>query len=162
MFCRLGSFLKSAVPALFCFLGMAILASGAEFRKEGLEIHRHDGKVLSFVVEVATNNAEREQGLMNRDEMKPDRGMLFDFGQSRPVFMWMKNTYLPLDMLFIADNGKITHIRQNTLPLSEDIIDSHGAVRFVLEINGGVSETLGIEVGDTVTSMQIGQAAGRK
>ena len=153
------SVLKSAILALLCFIGLATSATAVEFRNEGLEVHRRDGKVLSFIVELATDNAAREQGLMNREEMKPDRGMLFDFGQSRPVYMWMKNTYLPLDMLFISDKGKITHIRENTLPLSEDIIDSHGAVRFVLEINGGITDTLGIKVGDSVTSMQIERVA---
>jgi uncharacterized membrane protein (UPF0127 family) len=155
---RNRSFLKSAVAALFCFIALASPGRATEFRTEGLTIHRQDGKILNFVVELATDNAEREQGLMNREEMKPDRGMLFDFGMSRPVYMWMKNTYLPLDMLFISDGGKITHIRANTLPLSEDIIDSHGLVRFVLEINGGTSETLGIKVGDAVRSMQIERA----
>src|SRR4051812_37813184 len=97
------SILKSAFLALLCFWAGFAPAGAAEFRTEGLEIHRQDGKVLAFVVEVATDNAEREQGLMNRKAMKPDRGMLFDFGVSRQVFMWMKNTYLPLDMLFISD-----------------------------------------------------------
>jgi hypothetical protein len=152
------SLLNGAILALFCFMGLASFAAAGEFRSEGLEIHRQDGKVLSFVVELATDDAEREQGLMNREEMKPDRGMLFDFGVTRPVYMWMKNTYLPLDMLFISPEGEITHIKADTLPLSEDIIDSHGAVRFVLEINGGVSDTLGIKVGDKVTSMQIARA----
>jgi uncharacterized membrane protein (UPF0127 family) len=149
------SLTKSAVLALFWFMAFASSGFATEFRKEGLEIHRQDGKVLQFVVELATDDASREEGLMNRETMKPDRGMLFDFGIARPVYMWMKNTYLPLDMLFISETGKITHIRSNTLPLSEDIIDSHGRVRFVLEINAGVSETLGIKVGDEVTSMQI-------
>ena len=144
-----------AVLALLCFCWLSIPGFAAEFRKEGLEIHRHDGKVLSFTVELATDNAEREQGLMNRKEMKPDRGMLFDFGKSRQVYMWMKNTYLPLDMLFISDKGKITHISENTIPLSENIIDSHGAVRFVLEINGGIAQTLGIKVGYRVSSKQV-------
>jgi hypothetical protein len=150
--------LKSAIAALFCFMGLLSFGHAAEFRTEGLEIHRQDGRILKFVVEIATDNAEREQGLMNRRAMKTDRGMLFDFGTSRPVYMWMKNTYLPLDMLFISDAGKITHIRANTLPLSEDIIDSHGLVRFVLEINSGISDTLGIKVGDTVSGMQIERA----
>jgi uncharacterized membrane protein (UPF0127 family) len=157
---RTGSCLKGAVAALFCFLGIASFGRAAEFRTEELTIHRQDGRILNFVVELATNDAEREQGLMNREDMKPDRGMLFDFGVSRPVYMWMKNTYLPLDMLFISADGRITSIRSDTLPLSEDIINSHGAVRFVLEINSGISYTLGIKPGDTVTSAQIERAKG--
>jgi len=153
-----GLFLKGAVLALFCFLGLAAVASAAEFRSEPLQIVRQDGHALDFVVELATDNAQREQGLMNRESMKPDHGMLFDFGLDRPVYMWMKNTYLPLDMLFIAADGRITAIRQNTLPLSEDIISSHGPARFVLEINGGVSDKLGIKVGDVVKSAQVARA----
>jgi uncharacterized membrane protein (UPF0127 family) len=147
--------LKGAFLALFCFLGFAFAARAGSFPTEKLEIHRQDGRVLNFVVELATNNAEREEGLMNRDEMAADHGMLFDFGVSRPVYMWMKNTYLPLDMLFVDDKGRITHIREDTLPLSEDIIDSHGQVRFVLEINAGVVKAQGIREGDMLTSPQI-------
>jgi hypothetical protein len=150
--------LKGAVLALFCFLGLAFAANAAEFRTEGLQIVRQDGRTLDFIVEVATDEAQREQGLMNRESMKPDRGMLFDFGTDRPVYMWMKNTYLPLDMLFIDRGGKITSIKRNTLPLSEDIIASQGPVRFVLEINAGVSDTLGIKIGDSVRSMQVERA----
>jgi len=150
--------LKGAILALFCFLGLALTTSAAEFRTEGLEIVRHDGRALDFIVEVATDEGQREQGLMNRQSMKSDRGMLFDFSTDKPVYMWMKNTYLPLDMLFIDRDGKITYIKRNTLPLSEDIIASQGPVRFVLEINAGVSDTLGIKIGDTVKSMQVARA----
>lgn len=152
------TFLKGAILALFCFLGPVFAASAAEFRTEGLEIVRQDGRALDFIVEVATDEAEREQGLMNRQSMKPDRGMIFDFGTDKPVYMWMKNTYLPLDMLFIDRSGKITYIKRNALPLSEDIIASQGPVRFVLEINAGVSDTLGIKIGDMVKSMQVARA----
>jgi uncharacterized membrane protein (UPF0127 family) len=151
--------IKSAVLALFCFLALVVSAAAQEFKSEPLEIHRQDGKILHFTVELAAKEEERRQGLMNRDEMAADHGMLFDFGQSRNVFMWMKNTYLPLDMLFISEKGRIEHIKADALPLSEDIIDSHGAVHFVLELNGGTSAALGIRVGDTVTSAQIAKAA---
>jgi uncharacterized membrane protein (UPF0127 family) len=155
---HMSPFLKSASLALFCFLALGS-SLAAEFPTEALQIHRHDGKVVHFTVELATDNAGREQGLMNRETMQPDHGMLFDFGNSRPVYMWMKDTYLPLDMLFISAAGKITQIRQDTLPLSEDIIDSHGPVRFVLELNAGTSRTLGLAPGDAVTSAQIAKAA---
>lgn len=153
--------LKGAVLALFCFLGLVFVARAESFPTETLEIHRRDGKVLTFVVELATDNAQREQGLMNRDDMAADHGMLFDFGISRPVYMWMKNTTLPLDMLFIDSKGKITHIRRDTLPLSEDIIDSHGPVHFVLEINAGVAKAQGIREGDAVASPHITLSTGK-
>lgn len=150
--------LKSAIPALLCFLAVVLAASAAGFRSEPLEIHLHNGKMLHFSVELAAAEPERRQGLMDRKEMAPDHGMLFDFGETRRVHMWMKNTYLPLDMLFISEDGRIEHIRTDTEPLSEEIIDSHGEVRFVLEINAGVSRKLGIAVGDTVSSDQIRKA----
>jgi uncharacterized membrane protein (UPF0127 family) len=153
--------LKSAVLALFCFLAPVLAAEVGRFPTEALEIHRRDGKAVHFVVELATDNAQREQGLMNRDAMAADQGMLFDFGISRPVYMWMKNTYLPLDMLFIDDKGKITHIRRDTLPLSEDIIGSHGPVRFVLEINAGAAKAQGIAEGDTVASARIARTTAK-
>ena len=87
---------------------------------------------------------------MFRENLAPLHGMLFDFGTTRPVVMWMKNTKLPLDMIFIDSAGRITHIAANTVPMSEAIIPSEGPVRAVLEIGGGESARLGIEVGDKV------------
>lgn len=105
----------------------------------------------TFSVEVMRTPAERSQGLMHRKYLAPDAGMLFDFGQPTPVSMWMKNTYIPLDMLFITEAGKIQSIEANTTPLSTEIISSRGRVRFVLEVNAGTAEEKGIKVGDQVT-----------
>jgi uncharacterized membrane protein (UPF0127 family) len=154
---NVSMFLKGALVALFCFLACAP-AMPAEFRSEPLEIRKQDGTVLHFTVELATTESERQLGLMNRDQMADDHGMLFDFGESRPVYMWMKNTYLPLDMLFMSAKGRIEHIHPDALPLSEDIIDSHGKVRFVLELNGGLTTRLGIKPGDMISSGQIDKA----
>ncbi len=93
---------------------------------------------------------------MYRKVMAPDAGMLFDFGMPRPVSMWMENTILPLDMLFIQGDGTISHIRENAVPYSRDVIDSRGPVKFVLELNAGRSKSLGIKVGDKVISKRIG------
>ena len=92
---------------------------------------------------------------MNRRHMARDHGMLFDFGVTRRVMMWMKNTYLPLDMLFIAKDGKIETIRENAVPLSEAIIDSRVPIAFVLELNGGTVNRLAIAPGDIVDSARI-------
>ena len=101
-------------------------------------------------VEVARDSASRERGLMYRRFLPENRGMLFDFGRSETVLMWMKNTYIPLDMIFISRDGKVTHIEDNTEPLSEAIISSQGPAFAVLEVNAGAASKLGLKVGDVV------------
>ncbi len=104
----------------------------------------------AFHVEVMRTPDQRAKGLMYRNYLPPDRGMLFDFGASEPVAMWMQNTYIPLDMLFIRADGTIARIAENTEPLSTRTIPSGEPVLSVLEINGGVSRQLGIKPGDRV------------
>ncbi|MFC3072704.1 DUF192 domain-containing protein [Shinella pollutisoli] len=146
--------LALAFAALFFVLSTA--ASAAEnFETQPLTIVTRDGKAHAFVVELAVTPRQREQGLMNRHEMAQDHGMLFAFGETRQVLMWMKNTYLPLDMLFIGGDGRIRTIRENAEPLSEAIIDSKVPVDFVLELNGGTVKRLGIRTGNRVESPLI-------
>ena len=149
---RLG---LSAPVALFLFAVASVAALSAGFDSELLTIRTRTGQEHRFTVELAVSADQRQQGLMNRDEMSADRGMLFDFGVTRRVYMWMKNTYLPLDMIFIGPDGRIETIKADTLPLSEEIIDSHAPVRFVLELNGGTAERLGISAGDMVDSAHV-------
>ena len=99
-------------------------------------------------VEVADTPAQREVGLMNRETLPQDTGMLFDFGQTRDVDMWMKNTLIPLDMLFLDETGRIVHIGANAQPLSLDLISSGGPVRYVLDINGGAAARYGAARGE--------------
>jgi uncharacterized membrane protein (UPF0127 family) len=106
---------------------------------------RHD-----FKVEVARNDAERAQGLMYRRSLAPDRGMLFDFGRVEPVSMWMQNTYIPLDMLFIRPDGTIARIATNAEPLSTRTIPSGEPVLAVLELAGGTASRIGAKPGDRV------------
>lgn len=108
------------------------------------------GKRSAFQVEVMRSSEQRAKGLMYRRYMPPDRGMLFDFAASEPVAMWMQNTYIPLDMLFIRKDGTIARIAENTEPLSTRTIPSGEPVLSVLEINGGVAKELGIKPGDKV------------
>jgi len=115
-----------------------------------LTIHTANGKDQQFSVEFASTDAERETGLMNRAAMAADHGMLFDFGKDQPVYMWMKNTLIPLDMLFIDKNGKIVGITERAVPEDETVLASPGAVRAVLELNGGTAERLHIAIGDIV------------
>jgi len=99
-------------------------------------------------VEVAATPKEREIGLMNRESLADDTGMIFDFRESRPVSMWMKNTLIPLDMLFIDKTGTIVRIARNAKPHSLETIPSGKPVRYVLEINGGAAAGYGAKAGD--------------
>ncbi|KQS74942.1 hypothetical protein ASG32_07510 [Methylobacterium sp. Leaf361] len=103
-----------------------------------------------FDVEVMRDDAARARGLMFRRHMAADHGMLFDFEQNQPVTMWMKNTYLPLDMVFIRPDGTISRIAADTEPLSTAIIPSGGPVVAVLELNAGTAAKLGIAPGDRI------------
>jgi uncharacterized membrane protein (UPF0127 family) len=115
-----------------------------------LEIVSKTSGVHVFQVELAVNDAERAQGLMYRKELPEGRGMLFDFQREQEVAFWMKNTYIPLDMIFIRANGQILRIAENTTPLSEQTVPSGGPVRGVLEVIGGTARKLGIAPGDRV------------
>ena len=117
---------------------------------EPLEVQTARGPVR-FDVEIADSPGEREQGLMWRGSMPADHGMLFDFGagEAEQAF-WMRNTYIPLDILYVRRDGRIHSIARNATPLSEAPIPSGGPVFAVLEINGGLAERLGINPGDVV------------
>lgn len=148
--------IASACTALLFFVASGSVTMAQEtFPSEKLEIVSASGVTHIFTVELANTDAQRQQGLMYRKSMAEDRGMLFDFTMDRDVMMWMKNTFIPLDMLFISKAGKITHIHPNAVPHSEDIISSNGPVRYVLELNGGAAKKLAISVGDTVKSEHV-------
>ncbi|MGL4406732.1 MAG: DUF192 domain-containing protein [Notoacmeibacter sp.] len=112
-----------------------------------LVINTQKGK-LNYFVEIADTDIERSAGLMFRQDFPSDRAMLFDFGRSRIVSMWMKNTPLPLDMLFVDETGLVVGIAENTKPQSLDVISSPGPVRYVLEINAGEARKKSIQTGD--------------
>jgi uncharacterized protein len=125
----------------------ASVARAAEVQT--LEIASKTG-VHVFQVEMAITPEEKERGLMYRRELPEGQGMLFDFQFDQNVAFWMKNTYIPLDMLFIRGDGRILRIAENTEPLSERNIPSGGPVRAVLEVIGGTAKKLGIAAGDRV------------
>jgi uncharacterized membrane protein (UPF0127 family) len=125
-------------------------APGPVYTKSEATIRRANGGDVKFTVELALTPEQQQHGLMFRKEVKPYEGMLFDFGPERPIAMWMKNTLVPLDMLFISADGRITHIAANTKPLSLDTIDSGSPAKAVLEIAGGSALLLGIKPGDRV------------
>ncbi|MBP30710.1 DUF192 domain-containing protein [Methylobacterium sp.] len=124
-------------------------ARAAAVKSEPLTIITKSGP-KRFDVEVMRDDAARARGLMFRRHMAGDHGMLFDFEQEQPVTMWMKNTYLPLDMVFIRADGTISRIAADTEPLSTAIIASGGPVLAVLELNAGTAAKLGIAPGDRI------------
>jgi uncharacterized membrane protein (UPF0127 family) len=128
---------------------VAISAPAWTASKETLEIVTGSG-VRAFSVEVVANDAERQKGLMFRKELPEGTGMLFDFQVEALVSFWMKNTYVPLDMIFIRGDGTIASIAQNTEPMSERLIPSNAPVRAVLEVIAGTTRKLGIKPGDRV------------
>lgn len=143
--------LKSAFVALFLFaLAVPASAEGPHFDRGPLTIHTVEGAERILDVEWAMTPEQREHGLMFREDLGEDQGMLFDFGVTRDVMMWMKNTPLSLDMLFIGEDRRVSRIAHRTTPFSETIISSGGPVHYVLEIRGGRAAALGITEGATV------------
>lgn len=129
-----------------------------ELPKEKLVIVTHDDQQHFFNVEVAKTPEQETAGLMFRTSVPPDGGMLFDWGQPRESQMWMRNTLVPLDMVFINEDGTIRAIAENTVPESLAIIDSRGPVRATLELAGGTTQRLDIRVHDKVLHKIFGMA----
>lgn len=110
---------------------------------------------FAFKIEIADTDAERAQGLMFRQQLAADAGMLFDFREERPVSFWMRNTFIPLDMLFIAADGTVRNVHVNAIPHDPTPIPSDGPVQFVLEIPGGRSVELGVQPGDRLEHPRV-------
>jgi uncharacterized protein len=155
------------VRALLLALGMALCAGHARAREPEplsafpqslLAVRTHAGSVVNFKVWLADTPQRDEQGLMFVKSMDEHAGMLFTFPDARPVTMWMKNTYIPLDMLFMDAAGRIDYIEANATPLSLAIIGPPRPEHAVLELNGGAAERLGLHVGDTVMHRVFGNA----
>ena len=144
--------------AMAVLLGGSARAELASFQKSSLTIDTAAGP-RHFTIELAVSPEQQEQGLMFRRSLPADAGMLFDFGGTRPAVFWMKNTLIPLDMLFIAADGKIADIHERAVPLSEATIESRVPVRAVLELNGGTVSRLDIRLGDVVHHPIFGNAA---
>lgn len=136
-----------SVLAAAGLLVLALATSAFAAALEPLDIVTSAG-VRHFQVEVMRTDAERERGLMYRRDLAPDRGMLFQFDKEDRIFMWMKNTYLPLDMVFVGKDGRIVSIARDAEPLSERIISSGEPATSVVEFNAGTASRLGIAKGD--------------
>jgi uncharacterized membrane protein (UPF0127 family) len=128
--------------------GMLVAPARAD-GPETLQIVTSSG-THDFHIEIAKDDVSRAQGLMNRPFLPADRGMLFEFDREAPVSFWMKNTYIPLDMIFISRAGVVTNIVEKAEPLSERVIPSGPPCLGVLELNGGAAASIGLKVGDTI------------
>jgi hypothetical protein len=144
--------LTRRVAVLACCLLVALtatLSAKAQQALERLDIITSTG-THRFSVEVMRTDEERETGLMRRRFLPADRGMLFDFETPQPVIMWMKNTILSLDMIFIGSDGRVVNVAESTEPMSERLIPSHAPVLGVLEVNAGTAQKIGLHEGDQV------------
>lgn len=171
-----GSFNLRTMPNRLCrrvFAGLAVLVIASlapipaasplraqipslqSFEKSSLEVRSAKGS-HKFSVELAVTEAQHSQGLMFRRHLAPDAGMLFLYRQAQVARFWMKNTYVPLDMLFIAADGRIRSIAERTVPLSLETVSSDGVVIAVLELNAGTAARLGIRPGDRVIHPSLG------
>jgi uncharacterized protein len=156
----ISMFRRSALLAcVLAVLGAGARAELASYAKSPLTIDTAAGP-QRFTVELALSPQQQQQGLMFRQSLAADAGMLFDFGDTRPAAFWMKNTFIPLDMLFIAADGHVADLHERAVPLSEATIESKVPVRAVLELNGGSVARLGIHRGDLVHHAIFGTAGG--
>lgn len=144
-------------------LAFALAAAGAargqmleSFATDSLTVVTGDGERHRFRVELALTAEQRAQGLMFRRQLARDAGMLFVYRPARPVSMWMKNTPIPLDMLFIDREGRVVKVAERAVPGSLQSIDSGGPVKGVLELPGGTAERLGIAPGARVLHASFG------
>lgn len=142
-------FLAMMFFALLCVLPAACRAQNADPTRQVTIISR-DGKSHVFHVELALTPQQQAHGLMGRTEMAEDAGMLFLFPTEDERSFWMKNTLIPLDMIFIKEDGTILSVHDSARPNDLTSVKSNGPALAVLEINGGVAKKLGIRDGDTV------------
>ena len=127
---------------------VAIAPSGLTERD--IEVTTAAGQTHRFTVEVAETREQQQRGLMYRESLAPDRGMIFPYDEPAVQSFWMRNTYIPLDIIYIRADGTIATIHANTLPMSETPYSSFEPVTTVLEIAGGRAAELGIAEGDSV------------
>jgi uncharacterized protein len=145
----LASSAVAAVPALAWQAKPRSAATAPSAKLDTVEVLTSRGRV-KFTVELAVTKAEQERGLMFRKSLAPDRGMLFPYNPPRPAAFWMKNTLIPLDIIYIAPNGRVLSIARNAVPHDQTPLPSGGVVGGVLEIAGGRAAQLGILPGDRV------------
>ena len=143
--------------ALAALLGLPAGGVSAACSDAAVDL-RGDWGSARFTVEVADDAAERAQGLMNRPSMPRSAGMLFLYEAPQRATFWMRNTLIPLDMIFMDPTGTVTRIHENAVPLDETTIDGGPGVQAVLEINGGLARAIGIDVGSELRHPGLDQS----
>ncbi len=138
------------IAGLVTVLFLAVWAHAAEMPLGKVTVKTATGEHV-FTVERAETQAHKSRGLMHRRHMKADHGMLFTWPDERNVSMWMSNTVLSLDMVFIKKDGRVHRVQANTVPFSETIIEAGVPVLRVLELNAGTAARIGLKPGDTIT-----------
>ena len=147
---------RQLVAAAVILAALTFVARAAEDCRPAPERPRENLQIVTasgahpIKVEVARTPDQRAKGLMCRRTMARDQGMLFTFDGETPIYMWMKNTYLPLDMIFVSRTGVVTAITEHTKPFSRDLISSGGPAYAVIELNAGVAGELGIVEGSKI------------
>jgi hypothetical protein len=148
---------------LFVFMCLAMLASlGIKTQKKYAVFHDNGPNVCfktnCFSVEIADTEAEREKGLMNRESLGENKGMLFVYAQAGIYSFWMKNTLIPLDIIWLDQNGKVVFIKQDAEPCGSGAcpkISPDAAVRYVFEANAGVAKKMGLKIGDRLDFINV-------
>jgi uncharacterized membrane protein (UPF0127 family) len=148
--------------ALFVFAACVLAFAGAaslraEMRKDTLKLVTASG-THTFQIEVAETASEKARGLMFRRSLAEDAGMLFPYEPPQEATMWMRNTYIPLDMVFIRQDGIVHRVETNTEPFSEAVIASNGNVSAVLELKAGIARRIGLKAGDKALNKLFGTA----
>ncbi|MFT3998356.1 MAG: DUF192 domain-containing protein [Asticcacaulis sp.] len=146
----MGISLMRGITLAILSLALFACAPASTPAPESVSVTTKQG-VHAFQVEIADDDQERETGLMNRDSLAEDRGMLFLFPDVRERAFWMKNTHIPLDIIYLSKSGEVVSIQKNTIPMNETPLQSYGPAAAVLEINAGLSDRLGIVPGDKVS-----------
>lgn len=150
----LGKFFVALIVVLLAF---NVASAQDKFPTDTLSINSK-GNIYDFDIELALDDSHRQYGMMFRTELPEMNGMLFVYDEMRRMSMWMKNTFIPLDIIFIGEDGKITRIAKMAQPRSLSLIRSGGFAKAVLEVNGGLTDKLGIEEGDEIIHSTFGNA----
>ncbi len=147
----------AVLPVLAAFLFVLFASAAQAACRDGAVDLRGDWGSARFSVEIADTDETRAQGLMHREHLPRSAGMLFVYDQPTRAVFWMRNTLIPLDMIFIDPQGVVRHVHHEAIPHDETPIDGGGGVQMVLEINGGLARSLGIAPGSELRHPRLEQ-----